>query len=850
MRASPLIVILVASVPSLPSAARAQEPVTPPPTLSAPGTCPANLRVAWNVGSIAGADGVRARILKAAPGAAVGTAVAVETRDEAGATGAFTKNLRNLGPVLDGTRYFVRVRALQGGSPVASFSDAALLEQDFTPDGMFSVGVPLAPAGSAATQLKLDWSLTGPIAACADRIAWEIKKEAAFADPQAPDPAAALKGTLSGISGSRTIDVPGAGKYYLRIVARQGGDTEDDDVGRWGTARVASIAAAVALRVEVEDVVFSTCAGGSVTVPGASVRVTANGFDETRTADFGGRVTFAVPAGKAYQVTATASTCLTPATEYVTPASDADLKLRLPSCAHPRADLRLTAAEPWPGGTAGSPYSMTFAIRHGGLGGPSRPADLRVERVTPGTSTASTVATQVQRVALGAFCPSQARTVTVVDPSPLFGSWMYRATLVAPGTTTLLTDFDDASNLITRTAGFLAPAPVVADFSFLNITSFRLQGGATSVPTGTPVSLNATTTGQTPREYRAGECGSAFNAAPFRAYAASPVPTLAGFTTAGTHTVCLQLRGSSVSSGVASTSIAAFVPADLSPSVAQTSNPITAGQQQTYTVTVRNTGGVPAGGIVVRNTISANLEFVSATVGVPLNVACPRSGTTVTCTVPVLGPGQSSTIRILTRLPGTATSGHDVSFGSSVDPDGAIVESNELNNVAGAIASTLGVTPEMWGLETAEKSRLECPAGQVMNGVYGDEGLWLDNIGIVCAGSKRGYAYTSVSGGWLVPKPWNVTCAAAPGYLRLYPSVANHHFLIVSNVLCTSLPNGVGLNFDPSRVEMVPGERGISRIHCPDGAFPTGLVVSIYRAGVTNQPGISALGLICAKLRQ
>jgi hypothetical protein len=371
--------------------------------------------------------------------------------------------------------------------------------------------------------------------------------------------------------------VPGPGRYYVRIVARQVGDTEDNDIGRWGTARSQSFAAPVALKVDVEDVAFSTCAGGSVAVPGATVRVTAKGFDQTQTADLAGRSTFTLPTGNTYQVTASAATCLAQATTQVIPTADTDLKLRLPSCFHPNADLVLTSPEPWAGGTAGSPYSMTFTVRHAGLGGPSRAADLRVERVTPGTSTSATVSTEVYRTALGAFCPSQVKTITGVDPSPPLGTWEYRATLVAPGTTTFFTDSNLRNNRLASSVSFLAAPPVVADFTFLNINSFSLQGGAASIPTGSPVSLNATTSGQAPREYKAGECGSSFDAAAFRSYSSSPVPTLAGLTTAGSKVVCLQMRGSSVTSSVARDTIDAYVPADLNPSVAQSFNPITAG---------------------------------------------------------------------------------------------------------------------------------------------------------------------------------------------------------------------------------------------------------------------------------
>jgi uncharacterized repeat protein (TIGR01451 family) len=742
MKAIALAMILGTCLSWLPVAARGQTPVTPSPTLSSGGTCAAVVRMTWDVTSIAGADGIRWRILKGAPGSNVADAELVAEGEISERTGSRDKNLRNWGPVLDATRYFFRVRALQSGTNVAENSQPAIFEQSISPDGMFTV-----TAGSTPNQIKLDWNLTGALGACGDRIAWEIKK-ASFADPQAPDPAALVKGTATGISGSRTIDVSahGTGTYHVRLVARHGGDTEDDDVGRWGTARQVTIAStqpvAVALTINIEDIAFSTCAGGSVAVPGATVRVTGGGFDQTRTADLAGRAVFSVPSGVSYTIIASSSTCLGSAVATVMPTAATTQTVRLPNCFHSSADLVLTSPEPWPGGTAGSPYYMKLTVRHAGLGGPSRPADLRIVRVTPGASTAATVSTQVYASPLGAFCPSQVRTITGVDPSPPSGTWMYHAILVATGTTTLLTDRDDINNMITRLNVSFGAAPS-ADPTFLNITSFRLQAGAASVMTGTPVSLNATTNGQVPRDYKAGECGSPFETATFRAYVASPVPTLAGFTTAGSKIVCLQMRGSSVTSAVARDTIVAVLPAELNPSVAQSFNPITAGQQQTYTVTVANSGGLPAGGVIVRSTISENLEFGSATV-LPFNLACSRSGTTVTCTVPVVSAGQSATIRIVTRLPLTAKSGHDVSFSTSVDPENAIPESNNENNTATAIASTLAAArleeerlAEHGSFSGLGVMDLDCKKYYgpefVMVGVDGKEGEGVDEIRVACA---------------------------------------------------------------------------------------------------------------------
>jgi len=108
MKASPLLVLFAASFAWFPSGALAQTPATPPPTLSSPYACSAHIRVDWDVRSIPGADGLRWRIRKGAPGALISATTLVDSDDALGATGFIARNLRNFGPVLDGTRCFVR----------------------------------------------------------------------------------------------------------------------------------------------------------------------------------------------------------------------------------------------------------------------------------------------------------------------------------------------------------------------------------------------------------------------------------------------------------------------------------------------------------------------------------------------------------------------------------------------------------------------------------------------------------------------------------------------------------------------------------------------------------------------
>jgi hypothetical protein len=168
--------------------------------------------------------------------------------------------------------------------------------------------------------------------------------------------------------------------------------------------------------------------------------------------------------------------------------------------------------------------------------------------------------------------------------------------------------------------------------------------------------------------------------------------------------------------------------------------------------------------------------------------------------------------------------------------------------------STAGLSPEYYGAGTSERVRLECTPGQVMTGVHGASGLWLDNVGLVCADRKGGFAYTAIYGGLGAPASFDVRCplGSAPGELGLFTSGVWSGFLGKPVTACPQTPPGIGQGFDVARAVAVAGERETFEegVHCPAGAFPVGLDVYLSRLPVTGQRGVSALGLLCARLRE
>jgi hypothetical protein len=165
------------------------------------------------------------------------------------------------------------------------------------------------------------------------------------------------------------------------------------------------------------------------------------------------------------------------------------------------------------------------------------------------------------------------------------------------------------------------------------------------------------------------------------------------------------------------------------------------------------------------------------------------------------------------------------------------------------VFSTAGLAPNPWPGTSGEHFRLECPVGAFMSGVYGMAGLWLDNIGIVCNGTRRGMAYTAVYGGVLGPYPVGDECPmGSTPELIIGPAGVNDAFLGNPVVACPYGPFG---GYDPVNATPVRGLiEGPPHIYvkCPAGAVPIVLDVFAGRVPVTNARSVSALGMLCARL--
>jgi uncharacterized repeat protein (TIGR01451 family) len=153
---------------------------------------------------------------------------------------------------------------------------------------------------------------------------------------------------------------------------------------------------------------------------------------------------------------------------------------------------------------------------------------------------------------------------------------------------------------------------------------------------------------------------------------------------------------------------------DLSIAKTDSPDPVTAGQNLTYTITVTNpnaTGGGDASNVVVTDTLPAGVDFVSATGG-----TCSHNGSTVTCNLGQVNAATTATVTIVvkTKKEGTLTNTASVS-----SPEDAILANNS------ATAQTTVVKAAAPGNKKGKKKgkgRASC-AVPTIKGTPGDDNI-------------------------------------------------------------------------------------------------------------------------------
>jgi uncharacterized repeat protein (TIGR01451 family) len=114
---------------------------------------------------------------------------------------------------------------------------------------------------------------------------------------------------------------------------------------------------------------------------------------------------------------------------------------------------------------------------------------------------------------------------------------------------------------------------------------------------------------------------------------------------------------------------------DLSVSKADSPDPVAPGADLTYTITVRNDGGVAAPGVMVADALVFTVDFVSAT---PSQGSCSELALVVTCSLGAIPAGGTATVVLVVR---PTTSGSLINVVSAA-PTPADLDENPANNVA------------------------------------------------------------------------------------------------------------------------------------------------------------------------
>ncbi len=131
---------------------------------------------------------------------------------------------------------------------------------------------------------------------------------------------------------------------------------------------------------------------------------------------------------------------------------------------------------------------------------------------------------------------------------------------------------------------------------------------------------------------------------------------------------CPQIRG-----GFFDLAVTGFtqgpVSTDLAITKTDSPDPVTAGSNLTYTITVTNNGPFDATGVTMTDPLPAEVTFVSAT---PSQGTCSESAGTVTCVLGSLANGTNATVGIVVTppVPGTITDTATVT-GDQSDPNPA-----------------------------------------------------------------------------------------------------------------------------------------------------------------------------------
>ncbi|MBI3608409.1 MAG: DUF11 domain-containing protein, partial [Nitrospirae bacterium] len=163
-------------------------------------------------------------------------------------------------------------------------------------------------------------------------------------------------------------------------------------------------------------------------------------------------------------------------------------------------------------------------------------------------------------------------------------------------------------------------------------------------------------------------------------------PTAAAVgTLSNTASVTSSVTDTVTSNNSSTTTTTVNASADLSITKTDAPDPVLAGQNLTYTITVANAGPSAATGVTVTDTLPAGVTFVSAT---PTQGTCSGT-TTVTCALGTLNNGASATVTIVVKPTAAGTLSNSASVTS------AVTDPNTANNSVGPVTTTVNPAADL-----------------------------------------------------------------------------------------------------------------------------------------------------------
>jgi uncharacterized repeat protein (TIGR01451 family) len=128
---------------------------------------------------------------------------------------------------------------------------------------------------------------------------------------------------------------------------------------------------------------------------------------------------------------------------------------------------------------------------------------------------------------------------------------------------------------------------------------------------------------------------------------------------------------------------------------------VTTGAPMTYTLTVNNIGSANTSNVKVVDTLPSGVTLQPVSPTTPFTTTslfncssnAPTDPITVTCSGGAVNAGQNGTVTINAIAPSAASGITSITNTAVVDPDNAIVESNELNNTSAKVNTSVGGTP-------------------------------------------------------------------------------------------------------------------------------------------------------------